>query len=152
QSLPLAKPREHFVPIRTTELVQLLCGQPGMTQAERQSFCELCRLVEATLHFEYHRELNQLKCAYAPFDPDADTMPVTGQSEDARQEQLATLFDRFSWLLERANFRRLTEEQIQAALTGHSAWGLNLQVDFGLFDRLELYARGDSAGTRSRRR
>ena len=61
------------------------------------------------------------------------------------------LFEKFGWLLERANFKRLSHEEINAAIEDCSEWGLNLVVDFEVFDRLEIYARGDLMGTRWRR-
>jgi hypothetical protein len=54
--------------------------------------------------------------------------------------------------LGRGNFHRLAEEEINHALTDRSHWGLHLTVNFELFERLELYYRGDTVGTRYRRR
>lgn len=139
------------MPIRTTDLVELLCHREEMTPLNRDSFLNLTRLLAATFHFEFHQELHDLKSAYSPFDPDRDTVEVSSTSESSRTTQLDALFDRFGWLLERANFRRLSEQDLNAALNSRSDWGLNLEVDFKLFERLELYARGDTTGTRSRR-
>lgn len=149
--LPAADAREQFVPIRTTDLVELLANRAEMSAADRDEFRNLARLLGATFHFEFHRELTELKNAYGPFDPDGDTIAVSGQGEAQRETQLAALFERFSWLLGRANFRRLSEQDLNAALTSRSDWGLNLEVDFKLFERLEIYARGDIVGSRSRR-
>ena len=62
------------------------------------------------------------------------------------------MFDRFDWLLERGNFVRLAEREINQALADRSRWGLNLAVDFEIFDRLELYCRGDEVVERLHRR
>lgn len=139
------------MPIRTADLVELLCNRAEMTTANRDDFLNLTRLLAATFHFEFHQELQDLKNAYSPFDPDRDTVDALGTGEAARETQLVALFDRFGWLLERANFRRLSDQDLNAALNSRSDWGLNLEVDFKLFERLELYARGDITGTRSRR-
>ena len=139
------------MPIRTTDLVELLCNRAEMTAANRDAFLNLARLLAATFHFQFHHELQDLKNAYAPFDPDSDTVGASSASEVARETQLNALFDRFGWLVERANFRRLSEQDLNAALANRSDWGLDLEVDFELFKRLELYARGDTTGTRSRR-
>src|SRR5207237_56199 len=65
--------REHFIPLRKSELVDLLCSDADLSAEERDLFRQFCRLVAATFHFEYHQRLEELKDAYAPFDPDADT-------------------------------------------------------------------------------
>jgi hypothetical protein len=147
-SLPACS-REPFVPIRTADLVERLCSRAEMSAANRTAFVNLARLLAATFHFQFHQELQDLKNDYAPFDPDADTGRAT--DSDVARERLVALFDRFGRLLERANYRRLSEEELNAALAHRSDWGLNLEVDFDLFERLELYARGDTTGTRSRR-
>lgn len=150
-TLPLsARPREHFVPIRTTDLIDLLCRREEVSAGDRSSFRSLSQLLAATFHFEFHQELLDLKTAYAPFDPDRDTVETLANTT-TREQQLDPLFDRFGWLLQRANFQRLSEQDLDAALNGRSDWGINLEVNFKLFERLELYARGDTTGTRSRR-
>ncbi len=146
-----ASPPEHFIPCRQAELVELLCAEPGLTGGERDGLRRLAERLSATLHFEYHQELAALKADYAPFDPDADTVPLFPPGADERQEQLDDLFRRFSWLLERANFTRLPPEALAEALAGHSHWGVNLEVDFNAFDRLEIYYRGEAVEQRERR-
>jgi hypothetical protein len=144
--------REHYIPIRRADLVDLLCRQPALTAGERDEFRQLCRIVEASFHFEFHRRLEALKNAYAPFDPDADTRPLTELRPEEKQERLEKLFHRFIVLLERANFKRLSRDEIAKALEDASHWGLNFHVDFALYDKLEVFARGDGIQRRSLRR
>ena len=144
--------REHFIPIRKTDLVDLLCREPGLTAEQQHHFRQLCRLIEATFHFEYHAKLEELKDAYAIFDPDADTQPLCAPSVEQAEGRVHELFEKFSALLERANFMRLSRADILEALKGSSDWGINLDVDFDVFDRLEVFARGDVLGRRWRRR
>src|SRR5262249_37361834 len=144
--------REHYIPIRKSDLVELLCNDKGMTNEQRQQFRQFCALVSATYHFEYLKLLEELKTEYAPFDPDAVTVEVQKLSPEARQGRLDALFDRFGWLMERANFMRLSKEDLDAALGQVTDWGLNMEVDFNVFERLEIYVRGDALGTRYRRR
>ncbi|MBW3597079.1 MAG: DUF3754 domain-containing protein [Planctomycetes bacterium] len=143
--------REHFIPIRRSELVELLAGQPELSPTERDQFLQLARLLEATFHYEYHLRLEEMKDAYAPFDPDADTRPGEELSEAERDEHAAELFERFVDLLQRCNFQRLTKADIEAATETASHWGVNLAVNFDVFDRLEVFARGDCVGLRSKR-
>lgn len=141
----------HFIPIRKHDLVELLCQQRELPVDQRETFQRFCRLLDATLHFEYHGCLEELKDAYAHFNPDADTRPVVALTAHERETQVARLFDKFVALLERANFVRLSRDDIHEALKAASEWGLNLTVDFDVFDRLEIFARGDMIGQRTRR-
>lgn len=147
-----ATSREQFIPLRRAALVDTLAGLVRQTGASEEGFRRLCRALLAVLHGEYLTKLEELKEAYAAFDPDIDTRAVIGLSEGERDERRQKLFDQFNWLLERGNFTRLTREHIEQALSDASHWGLNLTVDFELFERLEVYSRGDTIGTRYRRR
>ncbi len=148
--LPTA--REQFIPLRKADLVERLASSAELSPADAQRFRQFCALVQASIHHEFHRTLEALKDAYAPFDPDADTRPGAELSPGELDARRQTLFERFDWLLERGNFVRLAEREINQALADRSQWGLNLAVDFEIFDRLELYCRGDVVVERSRRR
>jgi len=156
--------REHYIPLRKSDLVDLLCANPSLNDHERDQFRQFCTMVSATLHFEYHRHFEQLKSEYAPFDPDSVTRPlflpspaggegqgVRGQLKDDSRPQLDKLFERCKWLMERANFALLDRKAIEKAMQEVSDWGLNMEVDFSVFERLEVFARGDVMGERYRR-
>ena len=152
QSPPQHWAREKFIPLRAADLAERLAATPGLSPADQDAFGQLCRLLTATFHYEFHDKLKELKAAYAPFDPDADTLDGQALSHVERQRGADELFDKFGWLLERANFERLTRGDIKQALSATSDWGLQLSIDFDMFDRLEVYARGDVVSQKSRRR
>lgn len=104
------------------------------------------------VHHNYYSSLESLKEAYAPFDPDSDTPPRAALAPEDLAERREHVFERFGWLLDRGNFIRLAKDEIDAALDQKSHWGLNLKVDFEVFERLELYYRGDTVVQRMRRR
>jgi hypothetical protein len=141
-------PREHFIPIRKSDLLDLLCREPGMSDVDRDRFRRLYQILSSTFHLEYHAKLESLKDAYAAFDPDADTKRVAAPDGEQKQTALQSLMGEFVWLLERANFRRLTRESILAAMRESSFWGVNLEVDFDVFDELEVFSRGETIQTR----
>jgi hypothetical protein len=146
------KDREHYIPLRVSELVQLLGSDRGVEGAAGRQFRAFSELLSATFHFEYHRLLEQLKDVYAPFDPDAVTHSVQVLTDAQRAQKLDELYKHFVYLMERANFKRLTTEEIQAAVRGTSDWGLPMDVDLRVFERLEVYVRGDTLGERTLRR
>lgn len=141
--------REHFIPVRKADLVRLLAGDESLSDKERSQFLDLCRMLEATFHFEYHDELEKLKDAYAAFDPDRDTVDNELLRAHSNDGDVATLFQLMVGLLERANFRHLDQEEIEAALNDTTDWGVRLDVDFEVFERLEVYSRGEVTTTRT---
>ena len=133
-------------------LADELSDKPHGSADERDQFLAMCRLLEATFHFEYHQRLEELKDAYAWFDPDADTRPRTPLDDVEHDRQAEALFEKLTALLERANYVRVSHERIKEALEGASDWGVNLDVDLEAFDRLEVFSRGEIVEHRSRRR
>jgi hypothetical protein len=146
------KDREHFIPLRRSELVDLLGADKGLGGPDRDLFRQFCRLVTATFHFEYNQRLEELKDSYAPFDPDSDTRALAKLGGEERQHRLNTLFSDFAWLMERANFKHLSQEDLEPALHQTSAWGIPMEVDFSAFERFAVFARGDARQRRTRRR
>ena len=135
--------REHFIPLRPADLAAKLADDPAVTIFERELFRQFCRLIEATIHHEYHARLAELKSAYAPFDPDSDAEAQFELTNTERDARCRRLFERFDALLTRANYRRLSREQLAEALRTPSDDGLSLHLDLDIFERLEIYTRGD---------
>ncbi len=144
--------REHYIPLRLSDLIDLLCSQKDLPAHERQEFRQFCRLVAATFHFEYHERLRQLKDHYAPFDPDRVTTTLAKLLPEVKEKHIDKLFDEFVKLMERANYKRLSREEIEKALEGSSEWGLDMDVNFDAFEHLEVFIRGDDMGKRYLRR
>ncbi len=139
---------EHFIPLRRADLIDRIAK--CLSQIEhRQQFKQLSRMLEARFHFDYHSHLETLKQHYAPFDPDADTL--LGDSSDETAKDESGFFENVISLLDRANYRRLSQEALEDALNAASDWGVKIAVDFDAFERLEVYVRGDSQMTRTRR-
>ncbi|HTU92740.1 MAG TPA: DUF3754 domain-containing protein, partial [Gemmataceae bacterium] len=141
------KDREHFIPLRKSDLRELLCRDKKLPAGERESLRQFCVLVSSVFHFEYLKQLEELKDAYAPFDPDADTKSLSPVSDEERRKDEEQLFARFAALMERANFKRLTREEMEQALQEMATVsGIHTHVDLTLFEHLDLFVRGDVTG------
>ena len=90
--------REHFIPIRVTDLVEYLCRESGpragqvLTEDDRTRFRRFARAVSFHLHAIYLSELRRLKDAYAPFDPDSATRPLKPIAPEDRPAKMDKLF------------------------------------------------------------
>ena len=140
--------RGQFIPLRKAELVETLRATPGLRVGDSEAMGRFCLLVEGLVHRDYQFALEKLKNAYAPFDPDADTHKAETFSPAELGQRQESLFREFGWLLSAGNFLRLAQDDIDRALAARSQWGLNLAVDFRIFERLEVYCRGDVTGQR----
>jgi len=144
--------REHYIPLRKSDLVTLLCKDPKLDYRERDAFRQFCRLVGSIWHFEYLETLEKLKDSYAPFDPDSQCKPLKEMSPDEQPARIEKLFDGFVGLMERANFKRMSKKDIDDAVEGGASdWGINMEVDFDVFERIELFSRGEGIVSRTKR-
>jgi hypothetical protein len=148
--------REHFIPIRVADLVGFLCTESGpltgqkLPPADQDRFRRFARTVAAHIHTIYLGELRQLKDAYAAFDPDANPKPLNPPTDEQRTEAQKRLFDTFCHLMERANYTRLTHDELEKVMQGASDWGVDMEVAWDAFERLEVFYRGKGISKRFR--
>ncbi len=140
--------REHYIPVRRNELIELLCKQPGLTPEQQKQWRVVSNLLASLFHFDFLRTIDELAEDYSPFDPDRETAVLREVNTMQRSTLLDKLFSTFSTMLDRANYHHVTETELMEALEGRSRWGLSMDVDFSIFDRLAVYVRGKTKGTR----
>ncbi len=123
-----------FIPFRKNDLIEMGLYQGPLAEAHAAEVRELCRLLEALLHFEYHQLLEKLKEAYAPFNPDADTRRLHSLDGDALRRRQAAFIQEMTTLLNAANFEKITPGDLADALKERSLFKIRLSVDFNDFE------------------
>jgi hypothetical protein len=129
-------------------LIDLLISGCHLETVSAIRFRKLCELIETVLHQDFHTQQEHLKKLYAPFDPDSDTRPLHGAMSRRRDEMINEFMGGLAEVLTAAHYRPLSREDLEYALSGATYWGLDLQINRDIFDRLMIYVRG--AGARSR--
>jgi hypothetical protein len=142
---------EPHVPLRRDELIEMLVRLGKLDGSEALEFRRLCKLIAAVFHQRYHEHQERLKQLYAPFDPDAETRPVRQGPNRPRGELLDEFLGTLFEVLTAAHYRPLEPKELEFALTGATYWGLDLQINRDIFDRLLIFVRGDSSMSRVRR-
>lgn len=136
--------REHFIPFRKTAIFQMCLEDGRLDATQHGEFGEFARILDAFFHYEYHARLESLKDSYAPFDPDRDTRMM---SEERTAEHRAAAHEQFACtlreILERANYRRVSREEIDEAMVRESLFKLQLHIDFDDFEDILLFRRGE---------
>jgi Protein of unknown function (DUF3754) len=151
--------REYFVPLRVSDLVDFLTTGKGarvdpspLPPDGQAAFRRLADRLIDHYHHEFHARFRRIKDAYAPFDPDRDTIAIEQLSGEDQDRAIMRLFHEIKGLLEKANYEVLSRAEAERIMQGASLWGLDLDVDWSVFDHIELYYRGDTVGTRTIRR
>ena len=143
--------RGRFIPVGRRDLESLLARHVEPDAVCAMRFRQVCRLLEAIVHREYHTIADRLKANYAVLDPDTDVHSLhRGDSAELNRRSEA-IFSDAKLLLEKANFRALPRGEVDAAVSAVSPWGLNLRVNLDVFERLEVWSRGEKIDHRVRR-
>ena len=134
---------ERFIPFRKQDIIQM-CSQKLNDESSTHSFKQFCQLLSSVIHFDYHELLESLKDNYAPFDPNADTQQLNDFTLEHREQCQTAFADNFATILNAANFEKITEQDLQEALTEESLFKVRLEVEFEDFDQVVFYRRGES--------
>ena len=126
-----------FIPFRKRDIVEMLLR--GRRVEDEARFRQFCEILQSVFHFDYHRRLEDLKDTYAPLNPDRDTRAPVGIAEVSS----ADFARQMEALLERANYDRLTDADLQRAFQENSLFKLQLHVDFDDFEEVLLFTRGE---------
>lgn len=117
-----------------------MCLSENRLGVDSEDFRQLSHMLVQIFHFEFHQVIEALKNAYAELDPDADTR----RSEFDRPVADGSFVELLDGLLEKANFERVTESDLNQALAESSLFKIRLHVDFDNFSEVSLFARGES--------
>jgi Protein of unknown function (DUF3754) len=136
-------PADRFIPYRKNDIIQM-CVKEITPEVSATSFKQFCDLLASLIHFDYHSLLESLKNNYAPFDPNADTLSLSPISAEQREQSQKAFAQDFATVLNAANFEKITEKDLQDALTEESLFKVRLEVEFDDFEQVVFYRRGES--------
>ena len=137
-------PLERFIPFRKRD-VATLCE--NLLAHDSASFRTFSTLLVNRIHYQYHEQLETLKNSYSHFDPNKDTRDLHASSEAERKKNQKAFANGFANLLNAANFEKVTDEDLEAALKEESLFKVRLAVSFDDFENVVFYRRGESVKT-----
>jgi hypothetical protein len=136
-------PREKFIPLRKADLKLLVLDAPWVSAEDRPLIAQIAASLDAVIHAQMLDDIERIKDVYTPFDPDGDTSLKRGLDPKARSAESVKFFGQLAQLVTKANYQRLPLTELMSALDRGTPWSFNLEVDFQIFERLEIYARGE---------
>ncbi len=134
--------RHYFIPFRKYDVVQM-CVHDGQLAGQEQHFWHFHRLLERIFHLEFHDNIEALKHAYAPIDPDCDTRLLDTDKAVEQGEFVGLLKS----LLDKANYQAVTQKDLRHAMAESSMFKIRLSVNMADFSEVLLFCRGESVRT-----
>lgn len=134
--------RDLFIPLRHGDLIRRLAEELSLAGADRQRFDALCQKLVALFHVQHLAALIEVEDLYAPLDPDGEVVDLTPDEPGEVEKNVGAILDRLTSLLQAAHYQQLSQEVLEEAIEVGGAWNVRLDVDFSVFDRLLVFARG----------
>lgn len=134
--------RATFIPLRHRDLVHDLIERFNIVDQPREQLFAMSSRLQRIFHAEHLSQLLQLEEIYSPLDPDSQAIELKNCDDETRDQLTEKLFDRVSGLLFSAHYKRLDMKDLERAIDMASQWGVRLEVNFDLYERIEIFARG----------
>ena len=133
--------QERFIPISLECLINDLSDSSLLDQQQQWLFKQFCTIYTTLFHAQSHQQLSALKTLYQPFNPDKDVLISSASEQNTSIDALkAALFK----VLEKANYERISEVDLNEALNKTSPHGVRVSVDFNDFSEVALFYRGSA--------
>ncbi|MEM8501165.1 MAG: TMEM143 family protein [Pseudomonadota bacterium] len=144
--------QEHFIPFRASDLLDLCLRSKDLAEKDKRRFEKICVLMSRYFHLQFQQKLDTLKDCYAPFNPDSDTLPVTQATGSELKEKQVLLVETLTDVVQSANFKPVSQEDLNRAMLEQSLFNIRLNVDFDDFEQILFYRRGESHRTAQARK
>ena len=138
-------PDDRFIPAEAHDLIAALVSRPGAPEP----LSRLLGLIEDIIHQEATALERHVVRLYAMVNPDRETVRRETPDAVAAAHQRV---DACVWrLLEKANFQRLSDVEIDQAIRTANSHGLRIQVRSDMVERLAVWIRGPDTRPARRR-
>jgi len=136
-----ARERDNFIPVRKTDILDALVDHGQLaSEAEREKFRHVCRLLAAIYHYEYFDRLEKLRHAYFYFNPELD---ARARFEPAALERAyADLIESFTAVLKGANFVEMSQAEIENAHRARAVSRVAIKAPVEDFREVRFFRRG----------
>jgi hypothetical protein len=133
-----ARRRDHFIPVRKSEMVAALLAEEKLAAGEaRSDFAQLCRLLASIFHYQHFEELERLRDAYHEFNPHSP-----GNAGPAGEAAYRDLIATLRRVLATANFVEVSQAEIERAALDQALIQVEVKTDLSAYRDVLFFRRG----------
>lgn len=145
------RPLEKFLPVTRFALMDRLCTEAAWPPGEAKKVRRFFRYLDYWRHQRYAAKLIDLERIYEPFSPDSDLL-MTRKFTDSELATMQTqIVSDIREILQQANYEQIDPKVVEDIMSADTHYGLDLQVDFSLFEECLIFYRGASKKREQRR-
>lgn len=146
------RPRERFIPLTPIAIVDRLTPDSAWPAGQAENARRFFLYLDFWRRHQHNARVQRLLRAYEPFNPDSDLLITRDYSSEERLKLQKLLVGGAERILVRANYERIDPSDASVILTRESHYGLDLDVDFSVFEECLLFYRGASNRRDQRRK
>jgi hypothetical protein len=142
---------DRFIPVRAEDLAEVLARDVETFGPHAGALSAIAEAVTLVIDQEVGTFERELAHAYAPFNPDRDTLVMPGDEpsgEDGEANELMNMLENLLW---QANFEEMDDDQLVAAIQAANSHGMRIRLDPERVRILRVWVRGHGIATQSRR-
>ncbi|MEE8046461.1 MAG: hypothetical protein V3T49_06440, partial [Dehalococcoidia bacterium] len=144
------RPDNRFIPVASDDLIDYM-------STDRKTFGDLSSCIRDVADW-FIRILEQEKSAferiiirnYARINPDRETIDVLN-GDQPRDSDFVLLNSKFQHMLEKANFEKLSDDQVRTAVEAGNTQGMKVKLDEDSLEEMAIWVRGRSTAPYNRR-
>ncbi|MEM8852806.1 MAG: DUF3754 domain-containing protein, partial [Pseudomonadota bacterium] len=129
-----------FIPLTRQAVISDLCQDPGR-KGDQDAFARLALLLQAHRNRHYRKLATEMRQCYLPFSPDRDTVRVLSFSPEEMKVMEGRLSRLVTGVLNKANYTRLTADDLNEILNGSTPYSLQIEVDLAEYDEIQVFGR-----------
>ena len=141
--LGFSRPDDRFIPLAADDLIELVSTDTGVFGPDAQDIRSVADQIMLVIDQEKAAFERLTAKSYRPFNPDRETLDLKNLSA-AGPALEAALTQKLHHMLEKANFEKLTGEQVDAAVQASNTRGMRVRLDPEQVSDLSIWVRGSS--------
>lgn len=145
-----SRPDDRYLPLQTDDLTAILIESASELRCSPGAIEEFAAVLKEVIQQETSAFAELLAGEYAKFNPDRETKLV-GEAIATGDDSHTALHTQLAYLLDKANYDRLDEVQIEQAVLQAKSRNLKVRVHPDRVDFLEVWVRGRGETTKLER-
>jgi Protein of unknown function (DUF3754) len=138
--------RGHFIPVRKVDILDALIEHGELaSEAEREQFRQVCRLLGAIYHYEYFAQLERLREDYFYFNPELD--PHARFDKAALDRSYKVLVESLTTVLKGANFIEMPHDDVARWHGEHATTSVQVEAALDDYRDVRFFRRGQHKET-----
>ena len=133
--------RDYFIPFTREQITRMLIDISKLDDHQIDKFNQFCLLLNSIYHFEFHKDLEDLKSTYRIFNPDIEISSKELESINNSKNEVDFKNSLINTLAE-GNFEKVSNENLHTAMQEEGIFPISCVIDFDVFDYYEIYYQG----------